>query len=1343
MPAGLSDIPPEETNTPTKTAPLSHAQQRLWVLDRLEPGSTAYHIPLAFRLDGRLDVGALRRSVNEIIRRHEVLRTTFPLIDGEPRQVVAPALTLAVPEVDLRGGAGALEARMAAVIAEPFDPATGPMLRARLFRLDDETRVLLVVTHHIVSDGWASGVFMRELCVLYTAFAAGRPSPLAPLPIQYAEVARRQRTSEAEAEIERQMAYWRRRLSGAPTVLDLPLDRPRPREKSFRGGRRWMRLPETLVEAVSDLSRRERATVYMTLLSAFATLLHRYTGAETMLIGTPIANRRSTDVEGLIGFFVNTLVLRIDCSGDPTFRNFLRRVRDEALAAFDHQEVPFERLVEAFAPDRRRDRSPLVQVLFGWQNMPAYPLEMPGLRVTRLDVGNGGAKFDLTVLIRPEEGRMGGFWEYDADLFDPETIERMARHFETLLEAATTDPDRRLSELPLMRPEERRRILHTWNATAAEYPADEGIHTLFEAQAARTPDAVAVRDDAETLTFAELNARADRIAHGLRARGVRHGDVAGVFLPRAAETVAALLGVMKAGAAYLPLDPGYPAERLRFMLEDARPAALVTRASLEAALPPHAVPLLRLDADAGELAEAPVSDPGVAVAPGDAAYVIYTSGSTGRPKGVVGTHRGAVNRFHWMWKTYPFEPGEVCAQKTSLGFVDSVWELFGPMLRGVPLVVIPDAVARDPHRLLDALAAHGVTRLVLVPSLLRALLDAESDLAARTPRLRLWVSSGEALTPDLVERFYASHPGARLLNLYGSSEVAADVLFFDTRGRDVRDGVPLGRPIDNTTVYVLDAHGRPLPVGVTGELYVGGAGLARGYLHRPELTAERFVPDPFSEAPGARLYRTGDLGRFLPNGDIVFLGRKDFQVKVRGHRIELGEVEAALRSHPAVREAAATVREDRPGDARLVAYAAGEVRASTLRAHLRALLPAFMVPSDLVLLDALPRTPSGKVDRLALPVPGPASSGPERAYVPPRNEVERTLTELWAEVLGKARVGVEDNFFELGGHSLRAVEMLARVEERMGERLPLAAVFEAPTVGALARRLQAGVGGAGAWKHLVPIRTSGTKPPLFCVHNLGGNVLLYGALARRLGPDQPVYGVQGQGLDGRGVTFACVGEMAAAYLDEVRRLQPHGPYHLLSFCLGSRIALEMARRLRNEGEPVGLLAFIDGISPALPRPKKRISLIEAYGANLEGVREDKEALWGRLRDRMRNRYGRHRRRLFFAVGRVFLRAKRPVPRRFLFPYLMETYRGILRAYVPEPYPGRIVLFRSSRMRAFPEDLGWSVFATEGVETHDLEGPHRLLDEPYVGALAERLNVLLDRSARQRIAHLAPTPTPSH
>ena len=1323
MPAGLPAIPSVDTSPPPKTAPLSHAQERLWVLHRLEPESTAYHIPLAFRLEGRLDVEALRRSVNEILRRHEVLRATFPLVGGEPRQVIAPTLMLDVPEIDLRGAPETLEARMDKVIAEPFDPAAGPMLRVRLFRLGEETQVFLVVKHHIVSDGWSSGVFVRELCALYSAFAAGQPSPLAPLPIQYAEVARRQRSPEAEAEIERMTAHRRRRLAGAPTVLDLPRDRPRPREKSYRGGRRWMRLPPTLTGALTDFSRRERATMYMTLLAAFATLLHRYAGAGEMLLGTPIANRRSADVEGLIGFFVNTLVLRIDCSGDPTFRALLRRVRDEALAAYDHQEAPFERLVEAFAPDRRLDRRPLVQVLFGWQNMPSSPMELPGLRVTRLDVGNGGAKFDLTVLIRPDAKGMSGFWEYDADLFDPESIDRMVGHFETLLAAAVADPEARLSELPLLRTDERRRIVHTWNATAANYPADRCIHTLFEAQAARTPAAVAVRDDVETLTFDELNARANRIAHTLRARGVRHGDVVGVLLPRSAETVAALLGVMKAGAAYLPLDPGYPKARLRFMLEDARPAALVTRATLEVALPPHDAPTLRLDAD---LAYAPAADPGVAVAPGDAAYVIYTSGSTGRPKGVVGTHRGAVNRFHWMWKAYPFEAGEVCAQKTSLGFVDSVWELFGPVLRGVPVVVIPEAGVRDPHHLLDALAAHGVTRLVLVPSLLRALLDAESDLAARVPCLRLWVSSGETLMPDLVERFYASHPDAVLLNLYGSSEVAADALCFDTRGRDVRDGVPLGRPIDNATAYVLDAHRQPVPVGVTGELYVGGAGPARGYLNRPELTAERFVPDPFSETPGARLFRTGDRVRYRPDGTILFAGRVDHQVKVRGYRIELGEIEAALRTHPAVREAAATVREDRPGDRRLAAYAAGDgVGEADLRAHLRERLPGFMIPSDVVVLDALPRTPSGKVDRLALPEPGAASSGPAHGYVPPRNEAERELAALWAAVLGKARVGVEDDFFALGGHSLRAVEMLARVEARMGRRLPLAAVFEAPTVARLAKRLQAGPDPGAGWKHLVPIQTTGAKPPLFCVHNLGGNVLLYGALARRLGPDQPVYGIQGQGLDGRGVTFTSVEEMAATYLAEVRRLQPRGPYHLLSFCLGSRIVLEMARRLRAEGEGVGLLAFIDGISPALPRPKDRISLIEAYGARLEGIRTAGERdLWDRLRDRVRNRYRRHRRRLFFVMARAFLQAGRPVPQRLNFAYLMETYRNLLRAHEPGPYPGRIVLFRSSRMRDFPDDLGWNTCAREGVETHDLEGPHRLLDEPFVGAVAQTLKSLM-------------------
>jgi amino acid adenylation domain-containing protein len=806
--------------------------------------------------------------------------------------------------------------------------------------------------------------------------------------------------------------------------------------------------------------------------------------------------------------------------------------------------------------------------------------------------------------------------------------------------------------------------------------------------------------------------------------------------------VVGALGILKAGGAYVPLDPDYPAERLAFMVGDAQPRVLLTQRRLAAGPPPHGAHTLYLDVEEDFLFDEPETNPDQGAGPDDLAYVIYTSGSTGRPKGVLAPHRGAVNRLAWMWQAYPFAPTEVCCQKTSLNFVDSVWEVFGPLLQGIPTVIIPDDVLVDPHRLVPALAAHHVTRIVLVPSLLRVLLETYRDLGRRLPDLHLWVSSGEALPRELVEQFYASLPDGVLLNLYGSSEVAADSTWHDTRaGRTLR-AVPIGRPIANTQVYLLDDHGQPVPIGVPGELYLGGDGLARGYLHRPDLTAERFVAHPFPAVPGGRLYRTGDLARYRPDGTLEFLGRRDHQVKLRGYRIELEEIEAVLGQHPGVRQAVVVAREDAPGETRLVAYVvpAGEPAATAgeLREHAKQTLPAYMIPATFVLLGALPLTPNGKVDRRALPAPDQDGRHPAAGSVAPRDMLEVQLTKIWERVLGVRSVGVRDNFFDLGGHSLLAVRLFAEMAARFGHPLPLTTIFQAPTVEGLARVLRQ-AGGEPEWSALVPIQPGGTRPALFCVHQHTGHLFCYRDLARHLGPDQPVYGLAARGLDALLAPWSRIEEMAAHYVKEIRALQPQGPYYLAGYCFGGAVAFEMAQQLRREGQTVGLLALIEAswaghahpLRRAVRRLRRRIAFERAQMGPLTAP-EQLRYLAGKATLVAREQAAA-------LLERVA--ARRPGVRRDVSPVerairRVETaHLMAIRHYVPEVYPGRLALFRHARpsaRRHGDPTSGWGALATGGIDVHEIPGNRpTVVDEPDVRILAERLAVCLEAAGAAR------------
>ena len=945
------------------------------MLDQFDPGNTSYNLSAAFRLKGALRVAALEQSVNAIIRRHEILRTVFSAVEGAPVQVISPPRPLPLPVTDFRelspaGREAEVQRRAVEEARRPFDLSHGPLLRASLIRSDDSEHVLLLTFHHIIFDAWSMGVVIRELCLHYDAFSAGLPSPLPELPIQYADFAAWQREWLQGERLESHLSYWKRQLGDASGALDLPLDRPRPKNQTFGGAHENFSLPKSLSAALKTLGDSQGATLFVTLLAAFQALLHHYTGQAEINVGIPMAGRDRIELEGLIGFFVNTLVIRTSFADDTSFRQLLARVRQTSLEAFTHQDVPFEKLVEELKPKRDLSRPPLFQVMFQFKNLRFEVPTRANPDFTPMEVEKGRAQFDLTLEMAEFADGVGRDMEYNTGLFEAETVRLLLGHYRTLLECAAADPDRRVTQLRLLTQAEERRQVVEWNATGRGYGWGGGVGAEVARRADACGGAVAVECGGDAVTYEELNHSANRLARCLVRLGVGKEVRVGLFAERSSETCKALLGILKAGGTHVPLDPKYPRERLSFMANDASPAVVLVGGRLDGAVLDCSAKLVSLeevwDAIMGEDEGVPLPE----VTADDAAYVIYTSGSTGQPKGVVGLHRGILNRVAWMQELYPFEANEVCCQKTSLSFVDSVWETLGPLMSGAKLVVIPDETVRDARRLVHVLGKKGVTRVVLVPSLLRAILDEHHDLGALLPRLKYCVCSGETLPVELARRFSAAMPHSKLLNLYGSSEVTADATWHEVGDGDAPTRMPIGRPIANTQSYILDTRLRPLPVGVTGELYIGGHGLARGYLGSPALTAANFIPNPFGGGRGSRLYKTGDLARHLPDGAIEYVGRNDRQVKLRGYRIELGEIEAALEQHPSVREAVVITRQGTTGEKQLIAHLlprpGHDLNATALHTFSREKLPEYMVPAGFVVTDSYPLTPGGKIDRRAL-----------------------------------------------------------------------------------------------------------------------------------------------------------------------------------------------------------------------------------------------------------------------------------------------------------------------------------------------------------------------------------------
>lgn len=1366
MPRGAATTRAIPRRPPGECAPLSFAQERQWFLEQWQPGTAIYNVPIPMRLGGALQAEALEGAINRVVARQEVLRTTFVMNEGQLAQIIAPTLAIPLPITDLQGlSATEREAEAQRLMADearqPFDLAQGPLLRASLLRLAETEHLLLLTIHHVIADGWSLGVLLRELAVCYEANVTGQPATLPAMPIQYADYAVWQRGWLQGDILEEHLAYWRRQLADPPAVLQLPTDRPHPSVPIYRGAVYPVALSRAQTTELKELSRREGVTLFMTVLAAFQVLLGRYSGKDDIVVGAPIAGRIRPETEPLIGLFANTLALRTDLSGDPGFRELLGRVRQVALDAYAHQELPFEQLVVALHPTRDPSRNPLFQVMLALQN-PSYPDTLGGLAIERLAVHTDTARFDLTLSLEDTASGLAGTIEYSTDLFETATIARMAEHFRVLLGGILADPECRLSELPLLTEVERQQILFEWNTSETEHYPDRTIPERFEDQVARAPNAIAVVCEGERLTYAQLNARANHLAHHLRQRGAGPEVLVGLCVERSLEMVVGILGILKSGSAYVPLDPTYPKERLGFIVADTQIPILVTQARLVGMLPKYEGNVVYLDRDWPTIAQADDANPASGVQAQNLAYIIYTSGSTGTPKGVMVGHANVTRLFDATQQWFQFDQNDTWTLFHSYAFDFSVWELWGALLYGGRLVVVPFWISRSSRAFYDLLHAEQVTVLNQTPSAFRQLIAVEERPGTARPlTLRLVIFGGEALDPQSLRPWFARHgdQSPQLVNMYGITETTVHVTYYPLTTADVEAGSrnPIGRAIPDLQLYILDQHRQPVPVGVPGELYVGGAGVARGYLKRPDLTAERFIPHPFEARSGARLYKTGDLARYQPDGAIEYLGRLDHQVKIRGFRIELGEIEAALMLHPGVREVLALARDEQPGESRLVAYVVprqgGSPSANDLRRALAAQLPDYMIPSAFVLINAIPLTANGKVDRRALLALSTTDSQREVSFVPPKGLLQLQLASIWEEILDVRPVGITDDFFGMGGHSLLAARLVDRIAEVCGYALPIATFFAGATIEHLEEALLQRADEQPP-SPVIQVQKGNAKRPFFFLHgDLEDGGVYCIKLARALDPALPFCAIHPVGVDGQPVPFT-VEQIAANHLVALRAVQPEGPYLLGGFCNGALFAFEMARQLQAQGEHVEALVLIEpgrahlsvrgagiliGLWGKLARldPEKQIRLFLRLRADYidksrRFLSHDRMRMIATFDSLMRKRLER--------LARVLL----PGDRHILLPSLLpQDHAGNLRSrisfemqyryswagsrYVPQRYRGRVALYQASEGQGGSGSdltLGWKDFIDD-IDVFITPGTLFSSITTHVEALAEQIRAWLD------------------
>ena len=1312
--------------------PLTFSQERLWFLDQINPGDVSQNISRGVRIKGRLDLDLLKQSLGYIVERHESLRTIFTTpelkatVDSKPRQLVAERLEIPLQVTDVSGAPGGAPEASARVIAlaeaqRPFDVRMGPLLRASLVKLDERDHVLLLTLHRIISDETSMEVLFRDLWECYKAHANEERPKLSPLPIQFADYALWQRNSMDCDLLKDQTRYWQTKLHGSPAVIDLPTDRPRPAVQSWRGAVTRLVLNDDTVSRVRALASSENATPGMILLAVFQILLSRYSGQDEVVVGNRFENRDGEELKDLVGPIGGVLPLRTDLSGNPSFREVLAHVRNVTLEAQSHRALPFEKLVEELNLERSLSYAPVFQVAL---NVKSFPVSMPdiaGLTLEEFDFDPGTARLDITLDFTERPDHLDCRFEYNSDLFDRETMDRICGHFRQLLQAVVANPDQRVFELPLLTQDEQRQILVEWNNTKATFEIDKNVQQLFECQVNHTPNAVAVEFEQTCLTYADLNRKANQLAHYLKERGVGPDVVTGIFLDRSLDMVVAVLAVLKAGAAYLPLDISYPLERLSFIVNDAGVPILITQERLLSRLPQCESEIICLDRRDTDITRQSANNPVVQTTRENLAYVIYTSGSTGKPKGVQLTQSALVNLLTAMRERISAD--DVLLSVTTLSFDIATLEICLPLTTSARLVIASKEATVDGRELIQLMKTSGATVMQATPATWQMLIEFGWK---GNERLTI-ICGGEALSRDLAEQLLAR--SKVLWNQYGPTETT----IYSTASEISLNSkeITIGRPIANTQTYILDSQMQPVPIGVVGELYIGGEGVARGYLHRPELTGERFVPNPFSEHPGARIYKTGDLARYLRDGNIEFLGRMDHQVKLRGFRIELGEIESVLSQLESVKQSVVVAREDQPGNKQLVAYvvpASPAPNSGDLRKFLQQSLPEYMVPAAFVILDALPRTPNGKIDRRALPAPSDVNRDSQKTRLAPRDDLEIQLVNIWSGILGTNGIGVRDNFFDLGGHSLLAARLFAQIENRFGIHLPLATLFQSPTVEQLAnvmREFQP----SGSWSSLVAIQPHGSKPPLFCIHAAGANVLIYRPLARHLGEDQPVYALQAQGLDGQSPPLRRVEDMAAHYIREMRSVQPDGPYYLLGASFGGLVIFEMAHQLLAEGQKVALVAMLNTNCPVL-------TVTQRIRCHIGHLQESGVWTYGKgVAKALQRRIWRP------AVSSDKTASPDPQianlleARTDLDEALVRTLRAIIHAeenYVPtgKIFPGRITLFWAmNSIKDFEDNrLGWRRLAAGGLEVHEIPGNHTTIrEEPNVRVLAEKLKVCLKKS----------------
>ena len=1322
-----------------KDIPLSYAQQRLWIHDQLEP-DTPNNISNAVWIQGHLRLGILQRALDTIVDRHEILRTTYSVASGEPLQTINPACSVPIIHNDLSNCPDdELEGEIRHCISEEarhlFNLSGDLMLRTVLIRLSDTEHVLILTIHQIASDSRSMKIFFMELLAGYGAFSEGKPFPLPELPVQYADFAYWRRQWMTGEVLQHQLSYWQNQLAGGPSFLELPSDRPRPALSNLRGASHTIVLPHTFAASIRSLIEQEGVTMFVMMMAAFKTLLYRYTGQGDVSVGTFLPNRNWPEVHGLIGFFLNTVVLRTCLYDGPSFAALLKREMSVVQEAYEHCDMPFEKLVEVLNPHRDPGHTPLFQTALLFEDVPAIPNEIPDLNFELLDSETSVSLYELSLIITELSGDIRLSFIYRTDLFDAGTIQRMAANFRMLLKSIVSNPDDSIFMLPVLSQSEQEQILGAWNSSKSRAPIGDCIHNLFEAQVERTPDAVALVFEGREMTYRELNSKANQLAHYLIKIGAGPEVLVGIFEERSLEMVVGLLGILKAGGAYVPLDPGYPLERLTLMMVDADVTILLTNSRLSARIPLFRGKPVYIDSDWKDITLESKENPVTQVSPDNAACLLYTSGSTGKPKGAILQHSSLVHFITAVISEYGLVSSDRVLQFASISFDASTEEIYPCLAIGATLVIRTDDMLTDTE-FLQKCKEWKLTVLSLPTAYWHILtLNLESEKLSIPDSVRLLIIGGERALPERLAQWQQQvGPRVKILNTYGPTEATVvttlfDLTHFNPRPDLIRE-LPLGRPLPGVPVYVLDGHLQPVPIGVPGELHIGGSVLARGYLKRPDITAERFIPDPFSKEPGARLYKTGDIVRYLPDGNIEFKGRVDHQVKIRGFRIELGEIEVFLRQHSAVREAVVIIREDHPGDQRIVVYVLPKDRESfhirEIRDYLIVKLPNYMIPSAFVLLDSVPLTPNNKVDRNALPEPDQFIQRLDCKYIAPRSELEIQLAGIWENVLGVRPVGITDNFFEIGGHSLLAVRLSSEIRKIAGKDFPVMALFHNPTIEQLSRII-INKSSSYKWPAIVKICASGSKIPLFSVYNTH--------LARFLEPDQPFYILTCPSKDENLDPYDTIEKIAALNIKEMRTVQPKGPYLIIGYCFWAIVTLEMAHQLIKQGDEVPVLFLVEPPDICLekqsPQNTTFKSRLISHSRNLRMLRYPEKIAYiirktlYLIKRNTSYRYIKYAAKIILCKTYLYFGHLPPLwLRRF---YLSEYHANkISSSYMPRIYPGKAVIFYADEMSADAEE--WSEFVTGGVEIHEVPkaGHLDILREPYISKWAKILGTYLNK-----------------